>query len=249
MIAGIPWLAWPAALVVGLSLGVLGSGGSILTVPLLHLLVGLRTPVAVATSLPIVGIVALVGMAGYARAGDVRWRAVGPFVLTSVPTAFAAHALLFPEIPVVVQTFSFAALMLVVAFRMAVTGETPAAGRHPALVLLAAVVVGVLNGCLGVGGGFVIVPALVLMLGFEPKAAVATSLLVIAMNCGASLLADQVGKGATVRWDLAAVFGAVGAAGALLGGRIARGLPPVVIRRTFAAVVVVLAVAMIVGAV
>ena len=209
----IPWLAWPAALLMGVSLGMLGSGGSILTVPILRTICGLETPVAIATSFPIVGLVALAGLAGYARSGSIRWREVVPFVATSVPAAFLSRTFLEPLLSMEAQTYSFAALMVVVAWRMVAAPEVPARERHPALVLFAAVLVGTLTGCLGVGGGFVIVPALVLMLGFPPKAAVATSLLVIAGNCGASVIAEALHPSAEIRWDRATRQRAVNPAG------------------------------------
>jgi uncharacterized membrane protein YfcA len=248
----IPVLAWPAALLVGLSLGLLGSGGSILTVPLLQGIVGVPLKSAVATSLPIVGLVAAWGMVSHARRGAVDGGRALPFVVASAAFSFGARRLLAPLVSERAQAFAFAALMLVVAWRMAF-GHDPArddAAPRPAVLpaVLAGAVAGTLTGLLGVGGGFVIVPALVLLLRFPVRTAVGTSLLVIALNCAAGLAADLLGSGAPVRWDLVAVFGAAGILGATLGGRFAHRLPQVALRRVFACVVVLMAALLLVRA-
>lgn len=240
----IPALAWPAAVAVGLSLGLLGSGGSILTVPMLTAIVGLSQKSAVATSLPIVGFVAAFGALAHARKGAVDLRAAAPFVAASVSAAFLARRFLEPWVSGEAQRWAFAALMLLVAWRMAFARapvEQAPARRPAAAVLGVGALVGALTGVLGVGGGFVIVPALVLMLRFDVRRAVGTSLVVIAVNCAASLVADRVGPGTPVRWDLAALFAGVGVAGALAGGRLAHRLPQRALRRTFAGVVVAMA--------
>ena len=208
-------------------------------------------PEAVSTSLPIVGAVALWGMAGYLRAGAVRAREAAPFALASVPAAFLARRFLAPLLPGDAVAYAFSALMLGVAWRMARAPVAPVAEEGPrrrlALVIPCAALVGALTGCLGVGGGFVIVPALVLLLGLRVEEAIGTSLLVIGSNCAASLLADHLGRGPPIRWDLVGVFGAVGIVGVVAGGRLSRRLPALAVRRIFAAVVVVMAVVMVVA--
>jgi uncharacterized membrane protein YfcA len=241
----IPVLAWPAAVLVGLSLGLLGAGGSILTVPLLHELVGLPMPLAVATSLPIVGAVAASATVAHARHGHVRLLHALPLAAASVVGAFAARTWVAPLLPPRVQEVCFALLMLGVAWRMAFR-RTPGDDDRlePSLprAVATGLVAGAMTGVLGVGGGFLIVPALILSLGFDARTAVGTSLLVIALNCAASLLAERIGGAVEPRWDLAAVFGVVGVLGATAGARLSRRLPQVALRRTFAAVVAVLAV-------
>ena len=115
----VPASAWPAAVLVGVSLGLLGSGGSILTVPLLHVLVGLSFPQARATSFPVVGGVALVALVAHARRGAVRLLAAAPFVAASLPCSFAAARWLAPLLSHRAQAGAFAALMLFAAWRMA----------------------------------------------------------------------------------------------------------------------------------
>lgn len=236
----LPVAAGLAAVAVGVSLGLLGSGGSILTIPLLQSVLGLAFPVAKATSYPIVGLVAAAGLVGHARRRVVRGRALLPFVAASVPAAFVSSRFLARLVPETVQVVAFAAIMLVAAWRMAFASapDDAARARRPLPVVLAlGAATGALTGLLGVGGGFLIVPALVLTLGFEVRQAVGASLLVIVLNCAASVLANELAARVPVRWDLAAAFTAAGAAGAVVGGRLAHRLRPLVLRRVFALVV------------
>ena len=245
--ASMPWIAIPAALLVGLSLGLLGSGGSILAVPLLRAVMGLSFAVAKATSFPVVGLAAAAALCVHLRRGTVRVREAAPFALASVPAAFLSSRELAPRVPELAQTLLFAVLMLVAAWRMA-RGAPPEDGlarrRSTLLVVGVGAFAGALTGLLGVGGGFLIVPALVLTLGFDVRSAVATSLLVIVLNCAAGLTADLLGPKTPIRWDLAAVFSAAGVTGALVGQRLGARFSPIVLRRTFAVVVVVAAVAL-----
>ncbi len=247
--ASLPWVAIPAALLVGLSLGLLGSGGSILAVPLLRTVMGLSFAVAKATSFPVVGLAAAAALSIHLRRGTVRVREAAPFALASVPAAFLASRELAPRVPELAQSLLFAALMLVAAWRMArgaPAEDGRARRRSTLLVATVGAIAGLLTGLLGVGGGFLIVPALVLTLGFDVRSAVATSLLVIVLNCAAGLAADLLGPKTPIRWDLAAVFSAAGVAGALVGHRLGSRFSPTVLRRTFAAVVLLAAVALLV---
>jgi len=244
--ASIPWVAIPSAVLVGLSLGLLGSGGSILAVPLLTAVVGLPFAVAKATSFPVVGLAAAAALGLHLRQRSVRLREALPFVCASVPFAFlASHEVRMEERS---QTALFAALMLVAAWRMAVgapTDDGPRRRRSLGAIAACGATAGALTGLLGVGGGFLIVPALVLTLGFDVRSAVATSLLVIVLNCAAGLAADQLGPATPVRWDLAALFSGIGVVGALAGQRLSSRFSPRALRRTFAVVVVLAAVVLI----
>jgi uncharacterized membrane protein YfcA len=143
---------------------------------------------------------------------------------------------------------AFSALMFAFAARMALAKDRPAdaaRGRRALGAILAiGVLVGVLTGVLGVGGGFVIVPALVLMLGFDVRHAIGTSLVVIALNCAGGVLGRLRSDGTVlgVHWEIAAVFAAFGVLGAEVGGRLAHRLPQAVLRKVFAAVVTAMAV-------
>ena len=243
----IPVLAIPAALLVGVFLGLLGSGGSILALPLLRLAAGLSFAAARATSFPVVGLAAAAALVGHLRTGAVRARDAAPFALASVPATFAASRLLAPRVSEPAQALLFAALMLVAAWRMArrePADAAPPRRRGARVAALVGALAGVLTGLLGIGGGFLIVPALVLTLGFDVRGAIATSLLVIVLNCAAGLGAELAGGGASIRWDLAAVFAAAGVAGAVAGRRLGARWSAIVLRRTFAVVVLLAAVAL-----
>ena len=163
-------MAWLGALVVGLSLGLLGSGGSILTVPVLIFLVGEPEKVAIAESLAIVGGIALVGSLPFAVRKLIDWRSVAFFGVPGMAGAYLG-ALLSRYVSGGFQLALFALIMLVAAFFMfrppAVPRSAAAAPRRPWKIGLDGLVVGVLTGFVGVGGGFLIVPALVLLGGLS----------------------------------------------------------------------------------
>ena len=227
---------------IGLALGMLGGGGSILTVPALVYLLGQNPHGAVGSSLVIVGANALVGAWLHGRAGHVRLRAALLFGAAGVAAAFGG-ARLSRLLPGPALLALFALLMLVIAVVMLRGQARPAA--QPAApvwwrVLLGGVTVGFLTGFLGVGGGFLIVPALVLLLGMDMRDAVGSSLVVIAINSAAGLL-GHLDDGA-LNWALIGTLLAGGAPGLLLGARLARRLPPARLRQSFAVFVVLLGV-------
>lgn len=216
-------------LVVGLSLGALGGGGSILTVPVLVYVLHENPHAATTASLVIVGTTALAGAAAHARAGRVRWRsgaifgvlgAGGSIVGSRLSSRIDGHVLLA----------SFAGLLLVVAamliWRMRQARRAGAPGpartgtRSPLRVVAAATLVGLLTGFFGVGGGFIVVPALVLALNMAMAEAVGTSLLVIAINAAVALAA-RIGAHVALDWWTTGLFIAGAVAGSLSGTRLA----------------------------
>jgi uncharacterized protein len=269
-------VAIPGGLLIGLSLGALGGGGSILLVPVLVYLLHQPPHAATAGSLLIVGITATAGMAAHWRAGRVRLAPGIAFGVLGVAGAYAGTRLSSSIRPDLLLSL-FAALMLVAAAAMlrrrrgsagqhvpapasppapgdaaapddlgissfrrgagTATLDKPAvvvparsrAGQHPGSlraarqglkVAAAATGVGLLTGFFGVGGGFVIVPALVLALGFEMPVAVGTSLLVIAINSAAAFTA-RLGGHVSLAWPLLGVFIVAALAGTLVGNRVA----------------------------
>ena len=203
-----PWLI-PFALVVGVVLGALGGGGAILTVPVLTSLVGLTPAQATTASLVIVGSSSLLGLVPHARAGRVRVREGGVFGLLGVVGA-AVGSRLSILVPGPVLMSAFSVLLLVVAVvmgRRARRTDLPQVReRGWGVRVLAASAVGLLTGFFGVGGGFVVVPALTLVLGLPMSVAAGTSLLVVAINSASSLLTrafggvgDRLGAHAAVR--------------------------------------------------
>lgn len=192
-------------IVIGTLLGIVGGGGSILTVPILVYVIGLSAQSATATSLAIVGASALAGAVPHARAGRVNPRVAILFGLVGIAGAFAGswlnHQVSGPWILLL-----FGLLMLGVAVRMwrrrrpaAETNETEAriGWRAPA----AGLVVGLLTGFFGVGGGFLIVPALTVLLGLTMRRAVATSLAIITMT-GLAALASHLAIGSAPDWPV-----------------------------------------------
>ncbi len=228
---------------IGLALGMLGGGGSILTVPILVYLLNQDAHAAVTTSLVIVGANALIGAWLHQRQGHVHLRVALLFGLYGVGTAYLG-ARLSNRLPSGVLLLLFALLMLAVAALMIRGSATAAPASSTAspwwLVVLGGATVGFLTGFLGVGGGFLIVPALVLLLGMPMREAVGSSLVVIVLNSTAGLAGHLTGG--SLNWTLIALLLSGGLPGIFLGAWLARRLPTQRLRQSFAIVVVVLAV-------
>ncbi len=220
---------------IGLSLGLIGGGGSIITVPVLVYVLGVPVDRAIAMSLAVVGSTAFVGSLLHGRRGAVARRTGALFALSGVPTAYLGSLLTRMVSPPVLLLI-FAALMLAVS-AVLLTRKDPApnARRHrPSLPrsVLSGLGVGFLTGFLGVGGGFLIVPALVLFGGLTMKEAIGTSLFVIAVNCAAGLLGHVTEGGLDVR--LTVLVAALAVAGVLAGTALSHRFHPTWLRRIFA---------------
>ena len=231
------------AVAVGLSLGLLGGGGSTLTVPILVYVVGLAPKEAIATSLVVVGLSSVLGVIGHWRAGNVNLSIAGIFGAVAMTGTFLGSRLA-AVVSGTTQLIFFALVMLTAAALMLRGSHRPTPvnvsrvlGWRSSLttlgpVLIAGLSTGVLTGLLGVGGGFLIVPALVLLLALPMRQAVGTSLLVIAMNSAIGFLgyADQV----TINWQIAAAFAAAAALGIVAGSSLTRAVSPQTLRGGFA---------------
>lgn len=239
-------LAWIGAVAIGLSLGLLGSGGSIITVPVLVYLVDQPEKVAIAGSLGVVGAIALVGALQNALRGAVSWRSVLGFGLPGM-AGTVGGAWLSGHVAGAVQLTVFAGVMLAAAVMMFRRAEPPAVPPPPrALPLLAVdgVAVGALTGFVGVGGGFLILPALVLLGGLGMHAAIGTSLAIIALNAFSGFakhLQLLSAQGLALDWVVLAKFVVLGAAGSVVGSRLAHLLPQRALRRGFAVFLVLMA--------
>ncbi len=245
-------LASPLGLVVGLALGALGGGGSILAVPALVYVAGQSPQAATTTSLVVVSLVSAGGLVDHWRSGRVRPLPGALFGLAGVAASVLGSRLNAAADPDVLL-LAFAALMLVAAVlmrrRTAAEGEDEDAAADPSTsgidggtvlrVLATGSGVGLLTGLFGVGGGFVIVPALVLALGFPMPAAVGTSLLVIIINAVAAL-ATRLGAGG-IEWAVAVPFTLAGLVGVWLGGRVADRVPARRLTRWFALLLIAVA--------
>nr|WP_237524983.1 sulfite exporter TauE/SafE family protein [Streptomyces sp. SID5643] len=235
-------LALVAGGTVGLALGALGGGGSVLAVPALIYLLGFTPAAATTASLLIVVATSLTALYGHARAGNVRWRAGALFAAAGLLPAAAAGAFAV-RLPQPLLTAAFAAVAAVAAVGMLRPAQDrPEASQsaRPARATGAGAGLGALTGLLGVGGGFLAVPALVTVLAFEMQAAIGTSLLVISVNSLASL-ATRGATTAGVDWAVIAPFTGAAILGAWDGKRLAAAVSGTLLRRTFA--VVLLAVA------
>ena len=233
------------AVLIGMALGTLGGGGSILTVPVFVYVMGFDAKDAIAMSLPVVGTTSLVGALGHWRHGNVDRRAVLAFAPLAMLGAFAG-ARLATRVSGAFQLALLGIVMFAAGVLMLRDGgrlhepPTPAGGPRRYLVLTATgLCVGVLTGVVGVGGGFLILPALVLLAGVPMKRAIGTSLLIISLSA-LTALAGYHGQ-ATLSWRIVVLFTALAIVGTLVGTRIARRVPARGLRRAFGVLVLILA--------
>lgn len=259
------FLASPLGFLIGLSLGALGGGGSILAVPALVYAAGQGAKQATSTSLLLVGLASFVGMFGHLRAGRVNVGVGIVFGLVGIGGSLVGSELnkrMDPD----VLLLGFAGLVLIAAWRMVVgcpscsrageereleAAELAGGGggtatltrtrqridvRRVAMVALAGTGVGFLTGLFGVGGGFVIVPALTLALGLSMPVAIGTSLLVISINSVVALMTRLATT--SIDWGVALPFVVAAIAGVLTGSRVADRLDPQRSVRAFAVLLV-----------
>ncbi len=224
--------------VIGLSLGLIGGGGSILTVPILVYFLDVGPHEAVVMSLAVVGATSLFGSYLHYRADNVDLRGGVLFGSAGIIGALLGSPLT-SLVSSEILLLSFGLLMLVVAVSMVWRKrqpiDAPARNAHPAQAIVAGFGVGVMTGFLGVGGGFLIVPALVFFAGLSIKKAIGTSLFVIFLNCVAGLV-GHLGQGA-FDWTLTAVVMGLAVAGAIVGTMLANSIAAHRLQRIFAVLV------------
>jgi len=226
------YLGFAASLAMGVTLGLMGGGGSILTVPILVYLFSLPPTVATGYSLFVVGTTALIGSLFYIRRGDVEIKTGLAFMLPSVIGVNIARGIILPNIPSVVLQAggftltkeilvmaSFAALMVLASYSMIkkkADSKTVALAPLKRTLLIAAdgLMVGLVAGFIGAGGGFLIIPVLVFMAGLSMRVAVGTSLMIIAFQSILGFTGDVL-RGMSIDWSVLgpvmgfAVFGIV----------------------------------------
>ncbi|AXE23591.1 sulfite exporter TauE/SafE family protein [Streptomyces globosus] len=235
-------LALAAGAVVGLALGALGGGGSVLAVPALIYLLGFTPAAATTAALIIVTATSLTALYAHARTGNVRWKAGALFAAAGLLPAAAAGAAA-SRLPQALLTAAFAAVAALAAVRMLRPGRSGGDGTtavRPAKAAGTGAGLGALTGLLGVGGGFLAVPALVGVLALEMQAAVGTSLLVISANSVASL-ATRGATTAGIDWALVGPFAGAAILGAWDGKRLASKVTGTLLQRAFAAVLLAVA--------
>ncbi len=223
------------AVFVGIALGLLGGGGSILTVPLLAYVAGMDAKQAIATSLLVVGVTSAIGAISHARAGHVRWRTGLIFGGAGMAGAYAG-GLLARFIPGTILLIGFAVMMIATAIAMLRGRKNTVAsdGEHrmPVLKIIGeGLVVGLVTGLVGAGGGFLVVPALALLGGLPMPIAVGTSLIVIAMKSFAGL--GGYLSSVQIDWTVAGMVTAAAVIGALIGARLTAMINPDALRKAF----------------
>ncbi|MBN9101337.1 MULTISPECIES: sulfite exporter TauE/SafE family protein [unclassified Pseudonocardia] len=221
------------AVLVGVTLGLLGGGGSILMVPLLVYVAGVPTGSAITTSLFVVGVTSLAGLIPHLRRGTVQWRTGLVFGAAAMAGAFAG-GLVGGHLPGPVLLGGFAVMMIATAVAMLRgrrAGSVAVPARSPVRTLLTGAAVGAVAGLVGAGGGFLVVPALALLGGLAMPAAIGTSLLVIALQSAAGFT-GHLGA-AALDWPLTLTVTGAAVVGALIGAHYAARVPAAALRRAF----------------
>jgi len=244
-------LGYMAAVLIGISLGLIGSGGSILTVPVLVYLMGIAPLTATAYSLFIVGATSLVGGVRKFFQGGVNVRSVIFFGIPSIVAVFLTRMFIVPALPetlfwigkfeitrdIFIMIF-FAVLMVAAAISMiydpADKKEKPVTGNvrinYP-LIFIEGAVVGVLTGLVGAGGGFLIIPALVLLTKLPMKEAIGTSLIIIASKSLIGFTGDL--SHMQMDWVLLFTFTGLAVAGIFLGIKLSHGIDNIKLKKSF----------------
>lgn len=222
-------IGYVLAILVGVSLGLVGSGGSILTVPILVYVFKIDAVTATGYSLFIVGVTALVGGVRNTRLGNVQWPMVWLFGLPSLVVAFLTRAFLIPSLPdaftltedvrlskSLALLILFAIIMFVAALKMIrPTLSEPDVASSPVKLAFTGAAVGLVAGAVGAGGGFLIIPSLVFLAGLPMKKAVGTSLVIIAIQSLAGFVGELSAQ--PINWSLLAGFSAASVAGIFVG--------------------------------
>lgn len=247
-------VGYVGAVLMGLSLGLIGGGGSILTVPILVYLFQVDAVLATAYSLFIVGLTSLVGSVSHVKLGNIHWRTAIVFGIPSIISVFLTRSYLVPRIPDPIFTLGqdpsggaafvmtkavglmvlFAIIMVMAAYSMikpsnksavasGVSADVEPQFNYP-LILAEGAIVGVVTGLVGAGGGFLIIPALVLLAKLPMKQAVGTSLMIIAAKSLIGFVGDMRGD-EVIDWSFLATFSSIAVVGILLGSWLSKRIP------------------------
>lgn len=239
-------LGYFAAILIGVILGLLGGGGSILSIPILVYLFNIEAVVASAYSLFIVGITSLVGAIPKYKEHLVNIRTGLLFGIPSIISIFSTRKWIVPAIPDIISETPFlitkrililgvfAILMILAAFPMIKGNREVTSEEHEVrifLVVFEGCLIGFLTGLVGAGGGFLIIPALVFLTGLPFKTAVGTSLFIISINSLSGFLGDLLNY--EMNWPLLLTISALAITGIFLGNALQRKVSPVLLRKTF----------------
>ena len=238
-------LALIAGAVIGLALGALGGGGSVLAVPALIYLLGFTPAAATTASLIIVTATSATALYAHTRDGNVAWKTGALFAAAGIVPAFLAGGVA-GRLPEAVLTAAFAVIAALAALRMLRPSASEPPDRiRPGKAAGAGAGLGAVTGFLGVGGGFLAVPALVSVLGLAMRRAVGTSLLVITVNSLAALAA-RTGTSGGLHWEIIGPFTGAAILGAWDGKRLATKISGTTLQKIFAGVLLAVAAFMLV---
>lgn len=232
-------IGYTASVLIGISLGLIGGGGSILTVPVLVYLFGMDAFLATEYSLFIVGVSSTVGSISYFKNGLVNFKIALIFGVPSVISIFLTRTYLLPLIPeqlLTIKDFTitkniflllvFAVLMIFASYKMitsktsAEISENSSAHSNIALAVGQGTIVGILTGLVGAGGGFMIIPALVNLLKLPMKTAIGTSLVIIALNSLIGFSSSMTNM--NIEWTLLLSIAAIAIAGIIIGSQLSK---------------------------
>lgn len=244
---GLSVFAWLGAMAIGVSLGLLGSGGSILTVPVLVYLVGQDEKLAIAGSLAIVGSIALAGSLPKLWNKQVEWKTLIVFAVPGMLGTYSG-ATLAAWVSGLIQLTLFAFVMLLAAWRMLRPVAETTQPVQPASnwkIAPGGLAVGIITGLVGVGGGFLIVPALVILGGLSMRHAVGTSLVIIALQSFTGFgkylhVLEQ--HGLALDWNVIWLVTAIGVAGSIVGNSISNKVDQQKLKKIFGLFLIVMAV-------
>lgn len=234
-----------SALIIGLSLGLLGAGGSILTVPALVLLLGMNEKSAIASSLAIVSLIALTGMLNAVKKGALLPEALVWFGLISMPAA-SLGAYLGVLLPDGLQTLLLTLVMIVAAVKMVRSSKVDDRSNYSRKrLLVAGGLAGAVTGIVGIGGGFLIVPALVLYAGLTMQQAVANSLVLILINGSVAFMTLLASPHTPqIDWLVILVMALIGSMAVLVGQRVSGKLNQRRLKKGFAVLLIIVAVSL-----
>ena len=233
-------IGFVGALLMGLSLGLIGGGGSILTVPILVYLFHVDPVLATAYSLFIVGFTSILGSTSHIKQGNIHWRTALVFGIPSIISVFVTRQFIVPLIPQEIFRFNgflvtkpilmllvFAVLMVIASYSMIKPSKNQVSNGEGEvdyqylLILLEGLGVGMITGFVGAGGGFLIIPALVLLAKLPMKKAVGTSLVIIGFKSLIGFIGDVNGN-SVIDWKFLALFTSIAAVGIFLGSHFSK---------------------------
>jgi uncharacterized membrane protein YfcA len=243
-------IGFAAAIVIGISLGLIGGGGSILTVPVLVYIMGIDPMLATAYSLFVVGSTSLVGAGTYMKKGLVNYKTAIVFAIPSFIAVFLTRKFLVPALPdplfsigeslvtknIGIMVF-FGLIMLAASYSMIRSKNDGAGDEKQAIkfnfpmIALEGSVVGLITGIVGAGGGFLIIPALVLLAKLPMKMAVGTSLVIIAAKSLIGFLGDLSTQ--TIDWPLLIMFTGLSIVGIFIGSALSKKINERVLKTGF----------------